>query len=194
MRCADNIARSRVTSNSTDFNTVWRCWIWLAIVLDQRWELSLRAGYIFKEPLSGLGSRKKRHQVVICLEKRICVPNGTKLPLKWLMWKRREQFFFLLPTEEQLSRQGMQELKNETASWFVAYINRRSPQSNQTFWGWVIAPKQVRIRVSTNLTRERKVLLGKEGDHWRKKLLMDLKGTEVYKAHPALSPSHRGND
>lgn len=54
--------------------------------------------------------------------------------------------------EEQLSRQGMPELMNSTASSFIAYVNSRSPQSNQTFWGWIIAPKQVRILVSTNLT------------------------------------------
>lgn len=75
----------------------------------------------------------KRHKIVICLEKIICVPNGTKLPLKWMILRRREQFFFLLPMEKQLSGQGMPELMNSTASQFVAYVNKRSPQSNQTF-------------------------------------------------------------
>lgn len=157
-------------------------------------ELSLRAGCIFKEPLSASWLRKKRHKVFICLEKNQLCTSGPKLPLKWLILERSKPFFCLLPMEEQLRRQGMQELKNETALWLTAYSNRRSPQSNQTFWGWVIAPKQVRIRVSTSWTRERKILLGKVGDHWRKKLLMDLKEAEMYKAHSALSASHRGND
>lgn len=163
----------------------------MVILLDPCWELSLTAARIFKEPY-----KKKRHKIVICLEKIICAPNGTKLPLKWLILKRREQFFFLLPMEEQLSRRGMQELMNGTASQFIAYINRRSPQSNQTFWGWVIAPKQVRILVSTNQT-----LLEKK-DPARKRVrpltektpVMDLKEAETYKAHPALSASHRGKD
>lgn len=36
----------------------------------------------------------KRHNIVICLEKVICAPNTTKLPLKLMILKRREQLFF----------------------------------------------------------------------------------------------------
>lgn len=75
----------------------------------------------------------KRHKIIICLEKIIFVPNGTKLPLKWMILKTREQFFLLLLMEKQLSRQGMPELMRSPASQFIAYVNRRSPQSNQTF-------------------------------------------------------------
>lgn len=56
------------------------------------------------------------------------------------------------------------------------------------------SPQTSRNRVSTNLTRERKLLLGREADHSWKKLLTDRKENEAYKARPALPASHWGND
>lgn len=137
----------------------------------------------------------KRHKIVICSEKIICVPNGTKLPLKWAILKRRELFFFYSTrgrAAEWTGNARAHELHCITV--FCLRQQKKSPKQPNLL-GVSHSPQasQNPDVHKPNLMKERPCWEKSETTD-RKKTVMDLKEAETYKAHPALSASHRGKD